>query len=166
MANGNGTDFTDKQARFIEEYCKDFNATGAARRAGYSEKTAETTGFENIRKPKIRDAIDARLKEMTMTADEILQRLGEIARAGYSEHLTTAGPDIQKILDDGYAYLVKGLKYNTSGKPVWEFHDPVKAMELLGKHYKLFTDRQEIEQTVHITGLEEALSRIYGNDND
>lgn len=49
---------TDKQRRFCEEYVVDWNATQAAIRAGYSEKTAEAIGFENLRKPKIAEYID------------------------------------------------------------------------------------------------------------
>lgn len=41
---------TEKQARFVAEYLVDLNATEAARRAGYSEKTAYAIGFENLRK--------------------------------------------------------------------------------------------------------------------
>lgn len=39
---------TDKQLRFIEEYLKDYNATQAAIRAGYSKRTASTSGYRNI----------------------------------------------------------------------------------------------------------------------
>jgi len=48
---------TAKQARFVEEYLIDLNATAAAIRAGYSNKTAATIGHENLRKPKIAEAI-------------------------------------------------------------------------------------------------------------
>ncbi len=50
-------DLTAKQARFVEEYLIDLNATAAAIRAGYSEKTAATIAHENLRKPKIAEAI-------------------------------------------------------------------------------------------------------------
>jgi hypothetical protein len=49
---------TPKQARFVEEYCIDWNATQAAIRAGYSEKTAQEIGAENLSKPIIADAIE------------------------------------------------------------------------------------------------------------
>jgi phage terminase small subunit len=48
---------TDKQKRFVAEYLLDLNATQAATRAGYSEKTAVAVGFENPRKPEIAAAI-------------------------------------------------------------------------------------------------------------
>lgn len=54
---------TNKQQRFVEEYVVDFNATQAAIRAGYSTKTAHSTGWENVRKPEIAEAIQAALAE-------------------------------------------------------------------------------------------------------
>ncbi len=48
---------TDKQELFAREYLKDLNATQAAIRAGYSEKTARATGSENLSKPDIADRI-------------------------------------------------------------------------------------------------------------
>ena len=48
---------TPKQQRFVEEYLIDLNATQAAIRAGYSEKTAKEIGAENLTKPNIAQAI-------------------------------------------------------------------------------------------------------------
>jgi len=53
---------TDKQRRFIEEYLVDCNATQASIRAGYSQATAGAIGFENLRKPEIREAIKSKLE--------------------------------------------------------------------------------------------------------
>lgn len=55
---------TEKQERFIDYYIELGNATEAARRAGYSEKTAKETGYENLTKPHIKSEIDKRLKEL------------------------------------------------------------------------------------------------------
>lgn len=59
---------TDKQQRFCEEYVVDWNATQAAIRAGYSEKTAYSIGQENLRKPEIRSYVE-----------EVKNRLEELA---------------------------------------------------------------------------------------
>ena len=48
---------TPKQQRFVEEYLIDLNATQAAIRAGYSEKTAQEIGSENLSKPMVAKAI-------------------------------------------------------------------------------------------------------------
>jgi phage terminase small subunit len=55
---------TFKQARFVEEYLVDLNATQAAIRAGYSERTARQIASENLSKPDIQQAIAARQKEL------------------------------------------------------------------------------------------------------
>lgn len=55
---------TEKQRRFVDYYIETGNASEAARRAGYSEKTAGWIGQENLQKPTIKAAIDARLREL------------------------------------------------------------------------------------------------------
>ena len=64
-----------KQQRFVEEYLIDLNATRAAIRAGYSEKTASAIGHENLRKPTIVEAIAEaqakRSKRLEVTVDSI-----------------------------------------------------------------------------------------------
>lgn len=54
---------TDKQARFVEEYLVDLNATQAAMRAGYSCNSAHAIGHENLRKPDIAKAVQAAFVE-------------------------------------------------------------------------------------------------------
>jgi phage terminase small subunit len=63
----------DRQARFVNEYLIDLNATQAAIRSGYSEKTAYSIGSENLRKPEIQKAIaaaQADLKARTLVTQE------------------------------------------------------------------------------------------------
>lgn len=84
---GNEADLTIKQQRFVEEYFIDFNATAAAIRAGYSEKTAYSIGWENLKKPEIKAAIDARLQELSMSAEEAVLRLTEMARGSMGDFL-------------------------------------------------------------------------------
>ena len=71
---------TKKQRVFIDEYLKCFNATEAARRAGYSDATAYAIGWENLRKPEIKAEIDARLDEVHMSANEALKLTADLAR--------------------------------------------------------------------------------------
>jgi len=56
---------TSKQKRFCEEYLVDFNATKAAIRAGYSKKTAQAIGAENLTKPVISDFIKKKQDEIS-----------------------------------------------------------------------------------------------------
>ena len=68
---------TTKQKAFVEAYLETFNGTQAARRAKYKgdDNTLAVVAYENLRKPKIREAIDDRLSEMAMSANEVLARL-------------------------------------------------------------------------------------------
>lgn len=106
---------TNKQSRFVEEYLIDLNATQAAIRAGYSEKTAQIIGFENLSKPIIQEDLqkrmDAQSKRTEITADQILQ---EIASIAYDEENVRPG-------------------------------DRLRALELLGKHRALFIEKRVIE---------------------
>jgi phage terminase small subunit len=72
---------TAKQQSFINEYFKDFNAKEAAIRAGYSEASAHSIGWENLNKPYLRQEIDRRIELYSMGANERLTVLSDIARA-------------------------------------------------------------------------------------
>lgn len=77
---------TEKERRFCVYYCEKFNATYAAKKAGYSEKTAYIIGFENLRKPKIIAEVD-RLKT---DLSELVAQMG-ITKAGIiAEHAKMA----------------------------------------------------------------------------
>jgi phage terminase small subunit len=71
---------SNKQRKFINEYLQCFNATEAARLAGYSPKTARAIGAENLTKPDIAAEIEKALNESAMSASEVLMRLAEQAR--------------------------------------------------------------------------------------
>lgn len=72
---------TRKQQIFVIEYLNCWNASEAARRAGYSEKTAPFVGAENLKKPQIADEIERLIAERGIKPPEILERLGAHARA-------------------------------------------------------------------------------------
>ena len=80
---------TTKQQLFVDEYIIDYNATQAALRAGYSERTARSIGQENLTKPDIENAIDiavtARRKRLRIDADSVLYMWWQIANADYNE---------------------------------------------------------------------------------
>lgn len=70
---------TPKQERFVAEYLVDLNATQAAIRAGYSEKTAQQVGSENLSKPVIAEAIAAKqaehLARVDLQAEDVLRAM-------------------------------------------------------------------------------------------
>lgn len=84
---------TERQRRFVEAYVETGNATEAARRAGYSKKTANIIGPENLSKLSIKKAIEERMAEIekskTATAEEIIQLLSSMIRGEIEEEVVT-----------------------------------------------------------------------------
>ncbi len=118
---------TAKQSLFIKEYLVDLNATQAAIRSGYSEKTAYRTGADNLRKPQIaaaiQDAMDERSERVEINSDEVLMDLAEMRD------------------------ICMGRKPNpTEDVCAFNANGALKALELLGKHFKLFTEKVEVEK--------------------
>ena len=161
-----------------------WNATDAARRAGYSKKSCGLIGFENLTKPYIRDYINKRLDESAMSASEVLKRLGDQARASLLPFI--------EITDDGFVYfdfshpdaknymhLIKKIKSKRTrrltGKSddaeLWEdewveveLYDAQSALALLAKHHKLLNDPVNI--TIDYTKLtDEQLDRIIAGED-
>lgn len=143
---------TPKQKRFVEEYLIDLNATQAAIRAGYSKKTAKSTGCENLTKPDIAKAIQqAKLNRSERTkidADWLLTRLADEADADISDIINDEGSlkpvsAWPKVWRQG---LVQGLDIEQQytyqdGQQVPDgvvakvrLSDRVKRLELIGKH--------------------------------
>lgn len=101
---------TPKQKQFVVEYLVDFNATAAAKRAGYSEKNADKIGSELLGKTRvsqaIQEAIQDRQSRTEVTQDYVIEKLKEIADKDASDAQDS------------------DLKYSSK----------IKALELLGKH--------------------------------
>ncbi len=162
---------SNKQAAFVEEYLKHFNATKAAIDAGYSPKTATNIGWENVRKREIAEAISKRLQEKTMSADEVLVRLGEQARADISDFFDVHDGlgnmfflNLDKAKKAGKLHLIKKMKYSAAGLPELELYDAQAALVHIGKHHGLFTDNVQhsgIIEHKHVSELtDEELTRI------
>lgn len=77
-------ELTPKQERFIEEYIKDLNATQAAIRAGYSEKTAGVQGSVLLKNPKVSEEVKNRLdsikSDSIADATEVLEYFTRVMR--------------------------------------------------------------------------------------
>lgn len=139
-----------KQQAFIEHYLTCWNATQAAIAAGYSQKTARSIGSENLTKPDIQAAIQARLVELKMGADEVVTRLTEHARGSLAPFLRvtpdghllgfTFGDDTPLHLLRRATVTKRTIKGMSEETVTIELHDPQAAIVHLGKHHKLFTD--------------------------
>lgn len=145
---------SDKQKLFVEEYLQCLNATEAARKAGYKggENTLASQGSDNLRNAKIRAYVDARLAESAMKADEVLGRLTEQARGSLDDFLKNGSLDLEQAAQRGKLHMVKKItqKKRSFGEDgieteiQIELHDSQAALTLLGKHHRLFVDRQEL----------------------
>ena len=128
---------TDKQSAFVREYLVDLNATQAAIRAGYSERTASRIGPQLLGKTWVREAIEKaqakRARRVEVTQDYVLSNLVEVV-----ERTMQRAPVLdrkgEQVTDD-------------EGRAVWTFDakGANKALELLGKHLGIFTDKVKAE---------------------
>ena|SRR3990167_7779780 len=123
--------FTDKQQAFINEYLKCWNATEAARRAGYSERSAQQIGSENLLKPVISFEIRRRIDEQTMSADEALLRLSNQARATFGDVVKLQGGlpfiDWEKAVAIGAIDNIKEITFK-EGSVTVKLHDSQAAL--------------------------------------
>jgi len=130
----------EKQKRFCEEYLVDCNATQAAIRTGYSEKTARAIGQRLLTNVDIKKYIDQQLQklknEKIADAQEVLEYLTSVMRGEQKEQVALlTGEGVQDL-----------VQKDVSAK------DRLKAAELIGKRYALFTEKVELqgETTVQI----------------
>lgn len=150
---------TDKQRVFVESYLVCWNAAEAARRAGYSSASAYSIGAENLTKPEIRAAIDARLKEFHLGADEVLARLSANARGSLAPFVRSQSGKIVVDLNTPDAraamHLLKKVKVMEKsggrGDHAWsqleteiEIHDSQAANVHLGKYHRLFVEQHQV----------------------
>jgi phage terminase small subunit len=166
---------TAKQRRFCEEYVVDLNATQAAIRAGYSRKTAREIGRQNLTKLDIQQHVqklmDERSARTEITADQVLRQLAAIAFASITDYLSFR-PDGVEIKDstqispEKVAAVARVSEYVTKhGRRSVRLgmHNKIHALELLGKHLKLFTEKVEAHLTL-AQAIHEAMSDE-GSDN-
>ena len=129
---------TPKQRKFCDEYLISGNATDAAIKAGYSPKTAKQTGSENLAKPDLRAYIDEQLEKLHSAkiadAEEVMKYLTSVMRGEHTEQvLKLVGDGIQTVTD-----------IEVSAK------ERLKAAELIGKRYALFSDKMDLGGAVPV----------------
>lgn len=126
---------TKKEKMFVDAYVNDIkrNQTAAAIAAGYSEKTAPQAASRLMKKDEIKQAIDERLKELheqnTAQANEVIEFLTAVMRGENVDNIPI-------FVGDGFQKL-------TEGKPPAK--DRLRAAEMLGKYYALFTDKLNVD---------------------
>ena len=129
---------TPKQKKFCHEYIKDFNATQAAIRAGYSKKTAKEIGYQLLHKTSLQEylagLINAQTQDDEISVKEIIRKLKIV---------------VDRCMQE---IEVRDKKGNLTGE--WQFDSAGanRSLELLGKHLAMFTDKFNMtNDDLHIT---------------
>jgi phage terminase small subunit len=177
-------DLTPKQETFCQEYLKDLNGTQAAIRAGYSEKTAQEQSSELLSKPMVLQRVNElkaeRSARIQVSADDVLKELIRIAYAD-PRSVMSWGPDgvllqDSSLLTDDAAALVSEVsetKSNAGSSVKIKLHDKLSALDKLGRHLKLFTDKIEttgkdggpIQVNTSLTESDRELIMRYASNN-
>ena len=172
----------DKQARFVEEYPIDLNATQAAIRAGYSAKTAYSQGQRLLKHVEvsqaISDALSQRSQRTEITQDRVLQELAKIGFADTRKLLRWTGnlPQMNEEaaeesgeveisvanfvqlfdsdeLDDDIAACISEISQTKDGALKVKLHDKQAALVSIGRHLGMFTDKVEHSGKVELERL-------------
>lgn len=158
--------FTKRQRVFIEEYLQTWNATDAARKAGYSPRTAYSIGQENLKKPEIAAEIERRIDEKSMCANEVLVRLADHARGTMADFLDIdAGGNgrvnLGKAEKAGKLHLVKTFADGPKTGVRIELYDAQAALAHLAKVHGAFIERLQVDVRRDVTELsDEELANI------
>ena len=140
---------TEKQKRFCEEYLIDTNATQAAIRAGYSERSAYSQGQRLLKDDEVKTYIREKAEEVhndnIADATEVMEYLTSVLRGESSSEVV-----VVEGCGDGYSEARRVDKAPDE-------KERLKAAELLGKRYGIFTDKTklEVEPVVIVNDLKE-----------
>lgn len=152
---------TKKQKIFVDEYLIDLNATQAAIRAGYSTETAAVIGCENLIKPNIKSSIDKALAERSkrtgVNADRIILELAKLAFVNPTDVINMDEATVKGDANRDDTAAISSVKVKTiptedgniTEREV-KTYDKIKALELLGKHTGMFTDKFKIEGAIPV----------------
>jgi phage terminase small subunit len=163
--NGNGSEsesaprLTGKQRAFVDLWFENgFNATDAARRAGYSgacDRDFASAGSRTLRNAKVQEEINRRWAAHGMAAEEVAARLVEQARGTVGDFVDVVEPgrvailNLEKAQQKHKLHLIKRLYWTKHG-PRLELYDQQKALELIARSLGMFRDTVEHTGTVEV----------------
>lgn len=149
-----GRKLNHRQVAFVEHYLQCWNASEAARRAGYSTATAGQIGFNLLKKVEITDEIARRLNELKAGADEVVTRLTSHARGSMEDFIDvkddgTAVLNLIKAKEGRQLHLIKKLKTTRRNLKEGEsevvneieMYDVQAALVQIGRVHSLFNDK-------------------------
>lgn len=154
--------WTAKQTAFVVEYVKDWNATQAAIRAGYAKKTAYSAGQALLKKLEVQERIQAIQAEArssaVMTLAEAQERLSAIARSTVVDFM---GKGNRVLVRKGDARALAEFIEDGPKKRV-KLHDPVRAIERLGKMLGWDVPEQVEVRIENVNDAKERLAALVG----
>jgi phage terminase small subunit len=140
---------TEKQVAFCREYLVDLNATAAAVRAGYSEATANQQGPRLLGDDRIQEEIQRlmgeRSQRVEVKADRVVEELAAMAfyDPGVLGAANPQSPADIAALPEEVRRAIVGWSYDRAGRFTIRLAAKTTALELIGRHLKMFTDRTE-----------------------
>ena len=149
---------TPKQKKFCEEYIWDFNASRAARAAGYSEDTAGQIGFENLKKPEIQAYIEELQGDLAKTSGiSRLMVLREHEKLAFSSiaHLHETWitrKEFEKLTDDQKACIAE-IHTQTKQITEWDGETPIPATVEFVK-IKLYDKQKSLDSISKMLGFD------------
>jgi phage terminase small subunit len=139
---------TGKQQRFVDAYLSNgFNATKAALAAGYSERSAQQIGSENLLKPVIAEFLQQRMAELAMPANEVLARLAEHARGDLGDFIAVAYED---LATHEQSRLLKKVKRTVTVRRSRKGDDETETTK---EELELYSAQAALETLARIHGL-------------
>lgn len=152
---------TRKQERFVQEYLVDLCATQAAIRAGYSPRSAQQVSAKLMLNTVIRARIDQAMAELSKRTGVNQERvIRELAKAAFVNATDVVDFESAKLLptatpEDTAAIASVKVKTIPTAEGLGvereiRMADKLKALELLGKHFGMFTDNVRLSGNVGV----------------
>lgn len=157
----------EQQKLFCEEYVIDFNATRAAKQAGYAEKSAKSQASRLLTlsntQEYIQHLLHIRTERTRITADKVVEEIAKVAFLNVEDFYDDMGLKPLSELDENAkaaisSYQTKRIKVGKDKHedvPIMKVHDKMKALELLGKHVGAFekdnAQKQPINQNINVS---------------
>lgn len=144
-------ELSPKEALFVNFYLTtNFNAKRSATLAGYSEASAHELGSRLLKKVEVRRAIDSYLNSDSVSRQEVLYRLGELARNRATDYVLEDGTlDIKQMKEDGMLWLIKSVRKLKNGRVAYQLHDSQKALETIAKIQGMLTEGMSVTVNVN-----------------
>lgn len=154
-----------RQRAFVDYYLANGgNATKAAEAAGYG--AAYQAGYRTLKNSEVQAEIAARTANLAMTADEALQRLGDLARVSLADFYDVDDDgnlvlNLQRARDSGKLELLDGITCDARGNLILKLPDRIKALMLIGRNLGLWVDRVQHDATIRLDTMTDDELREY-----